>query len=148
MTSFWMMSRRKNEIRQGEATQHGLRDSLRAFESHFSKGDERTMGRADKRQRERSERIADRQEKILLTPRELRQIKTDVADQVSKFTVDALLTCFAQVLYSDFQWEYDDIIGALTAVDDTFGRVLRNELSVKGMQKQLEEDLSLRIVSG
>ena len=106
------------------------------------------MGRADKRQRERSERIADRQEKILLTPRELRQIKTDVADQVSKFTVDALLTCFAQVLYSDFQWEYDDIIGALTAVDDTFGRVLRNELSVKGMQKQLEEDLNLRIVSG
>lgn len=147
MTYCWTMSRRKNEIRQGEATQHGLRDSLRAFESHFSKGDEKNMGRTEKRQRERSERIADRKEKILLTPQELRQIKLDIAQQVSKFDVDALLTCFAQVLYSEFQWEYDDIIRALTAVDITFGKVLRDELSVKDMQKQLEDDLSLRIVS-
>ncbi len=103
------------------------------------------MGRAERRRLERSQRIEDRKGRVALRPDEIREIKRRTAHEISTFDVEVLLTCFAQVLRDQYQWGHKRIFRALTAVDETFGRVLRGELSVADMQQRLEDDAGIRI---
>lgn len=83
---------------------------------------------------------------IHLSPAELTRIKRDVADRISAFDVEILLTVFAWVLRDQYGWGYTRIFRALGAVDDTFGKVLDGELDEMAIRKKLEDDVGIRIV--
>lgn len=105
------------------------------------------MGRAEKRQQERTERIESKKSQIVLTPAELLRIRIGIADEVRQFDVDALLTCFAQVMYSNLFLDGEQIMEVLEAIDELFGRVMQGELSVDEMKEQLEKDVGIKVVS-
>lgn len=105
------------------------------------------MGRAERRRQERNGRISDRKGKIALRPDQIQRIKNDAADTASKFGVDTLMTCFAQVLHTEFGWGRVRILRVLNAVDETFGRVLTDGLSIQEMRQKLEDEVGLRIRS-
>ena len=106
------------------------------------------MGRAERRQRERAERIQNRKGKIALRPDEIRRMKNDVVDQVSTYDVEVLLTCFAQVLHDEYGWGRIRVLRALEAVDKTFGRVLAGSLTIPQMQQRLQDEVGVRIHNG
>lgn len=105
------------------------------------------MGRAERRRQERVNRIEDRKGRIALRPDEIRKMKRDTVDQIAKFDVDILFTCFAQVLRTEYGWGHKRILRALSAVDEMFGRVLNEGLSVKEMQERLADEVGIRIKS-
>lgn len=105
------------------------------------------MGRAERRQRERETRIQERKDRIVLSQDEIRQMKRDIADKIVKFDVDTLFTCFAQALHTEYGWGYRRIFRVLHSVDEMFGKVLNNTLSVADMQERLEREVGIRIKS-
>lgn len=86
---------------------------------------------------------------ITLTQAELNKIKQDVrkeaVDKLAKYDVEILLTCFAQVLRTQYRWGYKRIFRALSGVDELFGRVLDGELSDEDMRQQLQDEVGIRI---
>ena len=105
------------------------------------------MGRAERRRQERSVRIGNKKGKIALRPDQIRKIKRDTADTVARYDVDALMTCFAQVLHTEYGWGSTRVLRALNAVDDMFGKVLNDGLSIDDMKRQLEDELGIRVQS-
>lgn len=86
---------------------------------------------------------------LVLTQSELNKIKQQVrketVDELSKFDVEVMLTCFAMVLRRKYKWGYKRIFRALSGVDELFGLVLDGELSDVEMRQQLEDECGIKI---
>ncbi len=106
------------------------------------------MGRAERRRAERQNRIEDKKNKIYLRPSDITKMKQDITKQVADFDVEVLLTCFAQVLHDNYGFGQKRIMRALQAVDDTFGKVLNDELDVGEMKQRLENEVGVKISCG
>lgn len=106
------------------------------------------MGRAERRRAERQNRIEDKKNKIYLRPSDITKMKQDITKQMADFDVEVLLTCFAQVLHDNYGFGQKRIMRALKAVDDTFGKVLNEELNVEEMKRRLEDEVGVRICCG
>lgn len=103
------------------------------------------MGRAERRLKERKERILDKKGRIALRPDEIRALRRRTADLVADFDVEVLLTVFAQVLHDNYGWGQKRVLRILESVDNTFGQVLNGELDVDEMQRKLEDEVGVRI---
>lgn len=106
------------------------------------------MGRAERRKAERQNRIEDKKGKIYLRPSDIAAMKRDISKRAAEFDVEALLTCFAQVLHDQYGFGPTRLMRALKQVDDTFGKVLNDELSVGEMQQRLQDETGIRISCG
>ncbi|MDD3337856.1 MAG: hypothetical protein PHS82_03270 [Lachnospiraceae bacterium] len=103
------------------------------------------MGRAEHRRAERKNRIENKKGKVYLRPGDIKKMKEDITSDVAKFDVEVLLTCFAQVLHDQYGFGHTRVMRALAAVDETFGKVLNDELLVSDMQKRLEDEVGVTI---
>ena len=106
------------------------------------------MGRAERRYADRKNRIEGKKGKIYLRPSDVTKMKKDIAKQAADFDVEVLLTCFAQVLHDNYGFGQKRIMRALQAVDDTFGKVLNDELDVEEMKQRLENEVGVKISCG
>ena len=90
-----------------------------------------------------------KQPMIVMSQSEFNRIKKDIQkqtiDELAKFDAETMLTCFATVLRQQYGWGYKRIFKALNSVDEMFGRVLNDELSVEDMIQQLEDEVGIRI---
>lgn len=102
------------------------------------------MGRAERRRAERANRIEERKSKILLTRKELTDIKHDAQDAIAKASVENLMTCFALVLAEKYNFDVDQIVDCLSSIDSYMGMINDDEITMDDLIAKLE-DHGLRI---
>ena len=104
------------------------------------------MGRAERRRREREQRILDRKGKISIRPDELKKMERETARKIATFDVECLLTCFAYSLRRNHKWGYKRIFRTLNSVDVMFGQILDGTLNVNDLKQQLVDETGIKIL--
>ena len=103
------------------------------------------MGRAERRKREREDRIYENRQAIKMTKEEYKNVQDQVAKDASIFAVEALMTCFATVLHEEYEFGFTRIGRAIGSVDEMFGKVLDGKLSISEMKEKLEKTTGISI---
>ena len=103
------------------------------------------MGRAERRRAERRERIEERKGKIVLSPKELNDIKREISNDVTKFKTEWLMTCFALALRRKFGFGTERIARALREVDDMMIAIMDDECTIDDYINELENCTGIRV---
>lgn len=106
------------------------------------------MGRAERRRKERYDRIQDKKDKVTLSRSEISDIKREAQQDVTKYNVEALLTCFALTLRRVFKFGPTRIMRALEYLDGLMGDVINDEATIEDYKKMLEDETGVRIKFG
>lgn len=104
------------------------------------------MGRSLLRKMERQQRADKKQNGKYMSREEIQKLKNEIKTEVSFASVEILLTSFAQVLHNEYGFGQKRVLRALNAVDEIYGRVLNDELSVADMRQQLRDDINVTIM--
>lgn len=99
------------------------------------------MGRRERRVAERIERAESRKGKKLMSKEDLSKF----SDEVSKYNVETLMTCFALVLHRDFGFGKTRIFRLLSGVDELMGGILDGSVTIGEYKQQLEDEAGVRI---
>ena len=99
------------------------------------------MGRAERRKRERLDRIENRKDKILISKEDLSKKK----DDVTKYNVEVLMTCFALAEHRLYGFGQKRILRSLRYIDELMGSILDDSKTVNDYKKELEEETGLKI---
>ena len=103
------------------------------------------MGRAERRRAERNKRIEDRKDKILVTQKELRDLKRDTIRNTSNFDTEALMTCFALANRRLYKHGLERSLRTLQYVDELMGPILDGSKTVDDYRKELFDEIGLSI---
>lgn len=98
------------------------------------------MGRAERRKMERHRRIEDRKSKILMTPKDVNELKRKIVEDVADFKVETLMTCFALALHRVYGFGAKRILRLLQYIDDLMGAINDGTKTVDDYRKELEEE--------
>lgn len=103
------------------------------------------MGRAERRKRERYERIEERKGKILLSPKDLNDIKKEIASDATKFKTEWLMTCFALALNRKFGFGPTRIARALREIDNMMLDILEDKHTIDDFIQELETKTGIEV---
>lgn len=103
------------------------------------------MGRAERRRMERNTRIEERKGKILMTQREINQMKRDIAEEATDFKVEALLTCFALTNHRLYGHGSKRTMRTLQYLDDLMGYIISGEKTVEELKRELESEVRVAV---
>lgn len=103
------------------------------------------MGRAERRQRERTERIESRKGKVLVEKHALSELKRKTVSDTAAFDTEALMTCFALTGRRLHGYGKTRILRELQYVDELMGPILSGEKTVNDYKRELEQEIGLVI---
>ena len=103
------------------------------------------MGRAERRAKERADRLEFNKNTVRMTPHEIQKIKDEITQQVSAFSTEAFLTCFALTLRENHGFGYKRIFRDLKSVDDMMGRILNDEICIEDLKEKLKNETGIVI---
>ena len=103
------------------------------------------MGRAEKRRMERKNRIEDRKGKVLMTPQDINQLKRDIAQDVTDFKVEALMTCFALANHRLYGHGAKRTMRTLQYIDELMGPIITGEKTIDDYKREAEEEINIAI---
>ena len=101
------------------------------------------MGRAEKRRAERFERIENRKGKVAMSIDEIRGLKRTIANDVSRFDVEALMTCFALAEHRLYGFDEHQIFESLQYIDQLYGEVLEDRATIDDYRDELEREVGV-----
>ena len=99
------------------------------------------MGRAERRRAERRERIEDRKSKILMTRKDIAEMKKET----SNYNVEALMTCFALAGRRLHGYGHKRIMRELQYIDELMGEVIDGDVTIEDYKKELEDETGVVI---
>lgn len=105
------------------------------------------MGRAERRKRERRERIENKKGKILLSSSELNQIKEQIRDDQAQYNVDSLMTCFALAEHRLYGFGRKRISRTLMYIDEMMGDVVNGKATIEDFKEELRNETNIIIKS-
>lgn len=103
------------------------------------------MGRAERRRTERHNRMQNRKNKLLISKRELSDIKRKVSDDVSDYNVEALMTCFALAEHRLYGFGKKRIFCTLQYIDELMGAILTDDATIEEYKNELEREAKITI---
>ncbi len=103
------------------------------------------MGRAERRRRERNDRIRKRKEKILISREDLGRVKREITDDISNFSVEVMMTAFALAEHRLYGFGAKRIMRSLEYIDGIMGEVGRGEATVEELAEQLKDETGVLI---
>lgn len=106
------------------------------------------MGRAERRAAERRERIENRKGKLVLSRKELSDIKKEVSEKTSNFDVEALMTCFALAEHRLYGFGQKRIMKSLSCIDELMGGIIDGTATIQDYIDELEESSGVKIKAG
>jgi hypothetical protein len=104
------------------------------------------MGRAEKRAKERQNRIEAKKGTIRIRPEELNRIKKDITYKASGYHTEALMTCFALAMARKGMSD-DDIIECLRYIDGLMNDILEDRKTMEDYFAELEAKTGLVVRS-
>lgn len=98
------------------------------------------MGRAERRRMERNNRLENRKDKVLMSQKEVNNLKRRIIEDVADFKVETMMTCFALALHRVFRFGPKRILRLLQYIDDLMGAINTGEKTIDDYRKELEEE--------
>lgn len=98
------------------------------------------MGRAERRRMERNNRLENRKDKVLMSQKEVNNLKRRIIEDVADFKVETMMTCFALALHRVFGFGPKRILRLLQYIDDLMGAINTGEKTIDDYRKELEEE--------
>lgn len=105
------------------------------------------MGRAERRRAARRERIDYNKNKVVMTKQEVGKLKNDIMDDVCKYNVEALMTCFALTEHRLYGYGRTRVLRTLQYIDDLMGAVNDGTATVEDYKRILKEEVGVEIKS-
>ena len=103
------------------------------------------MGRAEKRKAERYNRIEKSKEQVVLSRRELTEMREKLSQDVLNYNVEALMTCFALAEHRMYGFGKKRILRSLQYIDDLMGDVNDGKATIEDYKRELEEKTTVAI---
>lgn len=103
------------------------------------------MGRQERRAKERAERLEYNKNTVRLTPHEIQKIKDEITQQVSAFSTEAFLTCFALTQRDLYGFGYTRIMRTLQGVDDMMNGILEGTTDIETLKQKLRDETGIVI---
>lgn len=103
------------------------------------------MGRAERRKAEKRDRIESRKGKILVSRDEINKMKNDISSEMSKYSVETLMTCFALAERQLYGFGPKRILRSLRCIDELFGKILSGEASMEDYIQEIKDETGLII---
>lgn len=103
------------------------------------------MGRAERRKANRRDRIEERKNKILMSAKDIRDMKREITKEASNFNVEALMTCFALAEHRLYGYGQKRILRSLQYIDSLMGEILNGSATIEDYKKELEEKAQVKI---
>ena len=103
------------------------------------------MGRAERRRRERSDRLGSRKDKVLIDKKDLADMRSDIVDAVGKYDVEAMMTCFALAEHRLFGFGGTRIMRSLQYIDELMGNILSGSKTVEDYKRELIDETGIAI---
>lgn len=103
------------------------------------------MGRAERRRKERQQRIEERKGKYLMSPQDITDIKRKTLDSYNEFRTETMFMCFALVLHRLYGHGATRTLRTWQAVDDLIGQMDREEVTLEEMKKMVEDEIKVKI---
>lgn len=100
------------------------------------------MGRAERRAKERQNRIETKKGTIRISPAELNRIKQDITYKASGYHTESLMTCFALAMARKGM-STDDIEDCLGYIDGLMNDILEDRKTMEDYFAELEEKTDL-----
>lgn len=97
------------------------------------------MGRADRRRKERQDRIETRNGKFLLAKDDIRQMEQNIIDDITKQDVAILMTSFALALKRIDNFDAEECNVHLQYVDQLFADFLNGKATLDDYRNELAE---------
>lgn len=98
------------------------------------------MGRAERRRAERNNRIENNKNKIHVSREDLADIKQKISHDVSGYSVEVLMTCFALALRRTYGFGQKRIFRALLSVEELMQGILDDTTTMEDYKKILEDE--------
>ena len=103
------------------------------------------MGRAERRMRERMERIENKKNQVVLDKYELAKIKKDISDKASTFSTEALMSCFALAEHRIHRFGSKRITKTLEYVDELMGAIENGSKTMEDYFQELEDETGIEV---
>lgn len=98
------------------------------------------MGRVERRRAERRNRIEERKGKILISKDDLKDIKKEITQDATDYTVESLMTCFALALHRKYGFGAKRIGRALEYVDKLMEDIINDKATMEDYMRDLEKE--------
>lgn len=105
------------------------------------------MGRSERRNLERRDRIESRKGKLLVSKGDLNRMKTEYLNDVTKNNVEALMTCFALAEHRIHGFGEKRIMRTLQYIDEMMGDIINDRTNIDELKKELEEEAGIIVVN-
>lgn len=103
------------------------------------------MGRAERRRAERRNRIEQKKNTPNMTYQELGEMKDKLRNDISKYNVESLLTCFALAEHRLYGFGYKRMMRTLNYIDSLMGYINDDVATMEDYKKELEEETGVII---
>ena len=82
-----------------------------------------------------------------MSQQEFREMRETLKDGITKYNVDALMTCFALAERRLYKFGPTRIFRSLQYIDDLMGDVLNGSATIEGYKRELKEETGVVIKS-
>lgn len=103
------------------------------------------MGRAERRKMERRARIASKKDSVTLSRNDIRNMKDKLRNDISKYDVEAMMTCFALAEHRVYGFGKKRVLRTLQYIDDLMEEILKNNATIEDYKEQLEQETGVKI---
>ena len=106
------------------------------------------MGRAERRKKERRNRLAYNKETVRVSREDIRKLEDDVQQEITAYSTEALLTCFILANRRLYGHGATRSMRTLEYIDELMGAVIRDEATIEDYKKQVENEIGVVVKFG
>ena len=103
------------------------------------------MGRAERRKAERNKRIENRKGKVLLSRKEISEMKQKISNEAARYDVEILMTCFALAEHRLYGFGQKRILRSLRCKDELMGAILDDTATIDDYRRELNEKANVMV---
>lgn len=106
------------------------------------------MGRAEKRKEEHRNAIEKRKGKLLVSHSDLSELKRQERDRISRYDVEALMSCFALAEHRLYSFGHKRIMRSLQYIDQLMNAIVEDKAVMEDYLKELEDETGIIVKCG
>ena len=106
------------------------------------------MGRAERRRKERQERLEFNQNSVRMTRDDIRKVEENAQKGITAYSTEALLTCFILANRNLYGHDADQSMRTLEYIDELMGAVISDEATIEQYKREVEDDLGIVVKFG
>lgn len=103
------------------------------------------MGRAEKRRKERQNRINERKGKMLMSHDDIQNVKQKTLDEYDDFRIETMLTCFALINHRLYGHGAKRTLRTLNAVNELTAQFASENITIEQMKQMVEDEIRINL---